>query len=206
MNNDNYYPFETAPLSYPIDALNPYISEYTLYFHHDKHYKGYVDKLNALLKKSPTMQNVPLEALTKMSDKDVSTNAGGVYNHELYFSSLTPDYKAPSEKMSGLIRNSFGSEKEMWNELVSAGMDLTGSGFVWLGANPNGELEVVVTENQDTPDLDKFSPLLNIDVWEHAYYLDRQNLRRDYLTAVQNIINWENAEKMLNASSDRISG
>lgn len=206
MNNDNYYPFETAPLPYSIDALNPYISEYTLYFHHDKHYKGYVDKLNALLKKSPTMQNVPLEALTKMSDKDVSTNAGGVYNHELYFSSLTPDYKAPSEKMSELIQNSFGSEKEMWNELVSAGMDLTGSGFVWLGANPNGELEVVVTENQDTPDLDKFSPLLNIDVWEHAYYLDRQNLRRDYLTAVQNIINWENAEKMLNASSDRISG
>ncbi|MBD5138659.1 MAG: superoxide dismutase [Ruminococcus sp.] len=206
MNNDNYYPFETTPLPYSIDVLNPYISEYTLYFHHDKHYKGYVDKLNALLKKSPTMQNVPLEALTKMSDKDVSTNAGGVYNHELYFSSLTPDYKAPSEKMSGLIQNSFGSEKEMWNELVSAGMDLTGSGFVWLGANPNGELEVVVTENQDTPDLDKFSPLLNIDVWEHAYYLDRQNLRRDYLTAVQNIINWENAEKMLNASSDRISG
>ena len=206
MNNDNYYPFETAPLPYSIDALNPYISEYTLYFHHDKHYKGYADKLNALLKKSPTMQNVPLEALTKMSDKDVSTNAGGVYNHELYFSSLTPDYKAPSEKMSELIQNSFGSEKEMWTELVSAGMDLTGSGFVWLGANPNGELEVVVTENQDTPDLDKFSPLLNIDVWEHAYYLDRQNLRRDYLTAVQNIINWENAEKMLNASSDRISG
>lgn len=206
MNNDNYYPFETTPLPYSIDALKPYISEYTLYFHHDKHYKGYVDKLNALLKKSPTMQNVPLEALTKMSDKDVSTNAGGVYNHELYFSSLTPDYKEPSEKMSELIQSSFGSEKEMWNELVSAGMDLTGSGFVWLAANPNGELEVVVTKNQDTPDLDKFSPLLNIDVWEHAYYLDRQNLRRDYLTAVQNIINWENAEKMLNASSDRISG
>ncbi|MDE5993005.1 MAG: superoxide dismutase [Oscillospiraceae bacterium] len=206
MNHDNYYPFETTPLPYSIDALKPYISEYTLYFHHDKHYKGYVDKLNALLKKSPTMQNVPLEALTKMSDKDVSTNAGGVYNHELYFSSLTPDYKEPSEKMSELIQSSFGSEKEMWNELVSAGMDLTGSGFVWLAVNPNGELEVVVTKNQDTPDLDKFSPLLNIDVWEHAYYLDRQNLRRDYLTAVQNIINWENAEKMLNASSDRISG
>lgn len=206
MNHDNYYPFETTPLPYSIDALKPYISEYTLYFHHDKHYKGYVDKLNALLKKSPTMQNVPLEALTKMSDKDVSTNAGGVYNHELYFSSLTPDYKEPSEKMSELIRNSFGSEKEMWNELISAGMDLTGSGFVWLAVNPDGELEVVVTKNQDTIDFDKYSPLLNIDVWEHAYYLDRQNLRRDYLTAVKNIINWENAEKMLNASSDRISG
>lgn len=206
MNYDNYYPFETVPLPYSIDALKPYISEYTLYFHHDKHYKGYVDKLNALIKQSPTMQNVPIEALTKMSDKDVSTNAGGVYNHELYFASLTPDYKEPSEKMSRLIQNSFGSEKEMWNELVSAGMDLTGSGFVWLAENPDGKLEVIVTENQDTPDLDKYSPLLNIDVWEHAYYLDRQNLRRDYLTAVQNIINWENAEKMLNASSDRISG
>lgn len=206
MNHDNYYPFETMPLPYSIDALKPYISEYTLYFHHDKHYKGYVDKLNALLKKSPTMQNVPLEALTKMSDKDISTNAGGVYNHELYFASLTPDYKEPSEKMSRLIQNSFGSEKEMWNELISAGMDLTGSGFVWLAVNPDGELEVVVTKNQDTIDFDKYSPLLNIDVWEHAYYLDRQNLRRDYLTAVKNIINWENAEKMLNASSDRISG
>lgn len=196
MNYDNYYPFEPLPLMYGIDALDPYISEYTLYFHHDKHYKSYLDKLNALLKNSSLMQNVPLEALTKISDEDISTNAGGVYNHELYFSSLTPGGSEPSEKMRRLIEKSFGGEKEMWGEIMGAGLGLVGSGWVWLVLDSDGKLEVVTTPNQETIDFDKFTPIFNIDVWEHAYYLDRQNRRADYLNAIKNVISWENAEKM----------
>lgn len=196
MNYDNYYPFEPLPLMYGIDELDPYISEYTLYFHHDKHYKSYLDKLNALLKNSSLMQNVPLEALTKISDEDISTNAGGVYNHELYFSSLTPGGSEPSEKMRRLIEKSFGGEKEMWGEIMGAGLGLVGSGWVWLVLDSDGKLEVVTTPNQETIDFDKFTPIFNIDVWEHAYYLDRQNRRADYLNAIKNVISWENAEKM----------
>ncbi len=197
MNYDNYYPFEPLPLMYGIDALNPYISEYTLYFHHDKHYKAYLDKLNALLKRSSLMQNVPLEALTKISDEDIRTNAGGVYNHELYFSSLTPGGSEPSEKTRRLIEKSFGGEKEMWGEIIGAGMGLVGSGWVWLVLDRDGNLEVVTTPNQETIDFDKFTPIFNIDVWEHAYYLDRQNRRADYLNAVKNIINWGGWESPL---------
>ncbi|MDE7279331.1 MAG: superoxide dismutase [Oscillospiraceae bacterium] len=203
MNYDDFYPFDYEPLPYTLDALNPYISKYTLYFHHDKHYKNYVDKLNALLKKRPMLHNVPLEALTEIADEDIRTNAGGVYNHELYFSSLTPDYKEPSEKMQKLIDDSFGSEKEMWDEIIEAGTGLTGSGYVWLALAPDGELEVLVTQNQDVIDLDKYIPLFNIDVWEHSYYLDRQNRRADYLNAVKSVINWEHAEKMLDSQNDR---
>ncbi len=197
MNYDNYYPFEPLPLMYGIDALDPYISEYTLYFHHDKHYKAYLDKLNALLKSSSLMQNVPLEALTKTSDEDIRTNAGGVYNHELYFSSLTPGGSEPSEKTRRLIEKSFGGEKEMWGEIIGAGMGIVGSGWVWLVLDRDGNLEVVTTPNQETIDFDKFTPIFNIDVWEHAYYLDRQNRRADYLNAVKNIINWGGWESPL---------
>lgn len=198
MNYDNYYPFEPLALPYGIDELKPYISEYTLYFHHDKHYKNYLSKLNGLLEKSPLMQNVPLEALTKTEDGAIRTNAGGVYNHEFYFSSLTPERTEPSEKMMKLIENAFGSEKEMWGELISAGLGIVGSGYVWLVMCPEGKLEVLVTPNQETIDFDKFTPLFNIDVWEHAYYLDRQNRRDEYLNAVKNIINWRRAEEMMN--------
>lgn len=197
MNFENYYPFSAAPLPYELEALRPYISEYTLYFHHDKHYKDYLNKLNMLVKASPLMQNVPLEALTKMEDEDIRKNAGGVYNHELYFYSLTPDYKDPSPKLQKLINQSFGSEKEMFDTLIDEGMGLTGSGYVWLAENHNGMLEILVTPNQETIDFDKFTPLLNVDLWEHSYYLDKQNRRRDYLNSIRNVLDWDAAEKRL---------
>lgn len=200
MSFDNYYPFSVLALPYGLDALNPYVSEYTLYFHHDKHYKNYLDKLNALLKKSPLMQNVPLEALTKTDDADIRTNAGGVYNHELYFTSLTPERTEPSGKMRSLIEGCFGSEKELWDELINAGLGVVGSGYVWLVLDTDGKLEILTTPNQETIDFDKFIPIFNIDVWEHAYYLDRQNRRADYINALKSVINWENAEKRLNGS------
>ena len=198
MNFDNYYPYSAEPLPYDLEALSPDISEYTLYFHHDKHYRGYVDKLNEMIGESPLMQNIPLEGLTKIDDKDIRTAAGGIYNHELYFSSLTPDHREPPVKLKKKIEESFGSVDGLLKKLAEAAMSITGSGWVWLVENKNGKLEIVTTANQETIDFDKYTPLLAIDVWEHAYYLDRQNRRADYIEAVMNIINWAGAENRLN--------
>ncbi len=197
MDPDKYYPFKAAPLAYDIKALCPDISEYTMYFHHDKHYCGYVDKLNGLIKNSPLMQNIPLEGLAMLDDDDIRKNAGGVYNHEMYFSSLTPQYREPSAKMIKKMNESFGSAEKMMSSLAGAAMDITGSGWVWLAENRNGRLEILVTKDQDIIDPDKYSPLLNIDLWEHAYYLDRQNRRNEYIQAVMNSINWIGAENRM---------
>ncbi len=197
MNSKNYYPFLYAPLPYDFAALEPQISRYTMYFHHDKHYKTYLDRLNAILEKHPLMQNVPLEVLTKMGDEELQKNAGGTYNHELYFSSLTHDYKEPSADMLELIEKSFGSMKEFYDELIGTGASVNGSGWIWVVLTPEKNLELMVTPNQETVDLDKYTPLLLIDLWEHAYYLDRQNLRREYLTAVTELLDWGMAEERM---------
>jgi len=198
MNSENYYPFSYAPLPYDFAALEPYISRYTMYFHHDKHYKNYLDKLNSILSKHPLMQNISLEVLTKMGDEELQRSAGGTYNHELYFDSLTPDYKEPSENMRNLIVNSFGSEKEFRDELVDTGVGVNGSGWIWVVFTPEKTIELMVTPNQETIDFDKYTPLLLIDLWEHAYYLDRQHDRREYLSAVMKLIDWYKAEQRLN--------
>lgn len=194
MSFDKYYPFTAVELPYDLNALEPNISEYTMYFHHDKHYMNYIDKLNKLLEDRPLMQNIPLETLTKMEDEAIRTNAGGVYNHELYFSSLTPNYKKPSGRLSRQIEADFGSVEALEEKLADAGMNVTGSGWVWLAENQNGGLEILTTANQDAIDFDKYTPLINIDVWEHAYYLDRQNRRDKYLNAVLQKANWLNAQ------------
>ena len=193
-----HYPFVMRPLPYEYDALSPVLDEQTLYFHHDKHYKTYLDALNSLLEKSPLMQNVPLEALTRMGDEELQKNAGGTYNHELYFNSLTPDYKDPSANMRNLIITSFGSEKELEGEIVDMGTGHSGSGWLWLVFSPDRKLELVITPNQETIDFDKYVPLLIIDLWEHAYYLDKQNHRRDYLLDIMKLLDWEKAEARLN--------
>ena len=197
MNYDNYYPYTAEELPYDLDALSPNISEYTLYFHHDKHYMGYVDKLNEMLENSPLMQNIPLEGLTKIDDEDIRTNAGGIFNHELYFSSLTPNYREPAGRLKKKIEESFGSVPEMLKKLAEAAMSIKGSGWVWLAENQKGKLEILTTPNQETIDFDKYNPILAIDVWEHSYYLDRQNRRSDYIEEVMNILNWTNAENRL---------
>lgn len=190
MNYDKYYPFSVVELPYALDSLAPEISEYTMYFHHDKHYTNYVNKLNELLKDKPLMQNIPLEGLTKINDKDISTNAGGVYNHELYFSSISPRSGEPAKHLRDKITSGFGSLKELEAELIEAGKSIVGSGWVWLAIDGKGNLVILTTPNQETIDFDKYTPLLAIDVWEHAYYLDRQNLREVYLQAVMKLLNW----------------
>lgn len=198
MNFDNYYPFSAEALPYELNALSPDISEYTLYFHHGKHYQGYVDKLNEIIKDSPLMQNIPLEGLARIDDDEIRNNAGGIFNHELYFSSLTPNYREPSGRLKKKIEESFGSFEGMLKKLAEAAVSLKGSGWVWLVENKKGGLEILTTPNQETIDFDKYTPLLAIDVWEHAYYLDRQNRRPDYIDAVIKILNWATAENRLN--------
>ena len=200
MNSENYYPFAPVPLPYDFAALEPHISRCTMYFHHDKHYKKYLDSLNTILAKHPLMQNVPLEVLTKMGDEELQKNAGGTYNHELYFASLTPDYKEPSANIKNLIVHSFGSEKEFRDELVDMGTVHNGSGWMWLVFTPEKTLELMITPNQETIDLDRYTPLLLVDLWEHAYYLDRQNERREYLSAVMKLLDWDKAEQRLNGN------
>lgn len=190
-NSEKYYPYTAMPLPYALDALAPDISEYTMYFHHDKHYIGYVDKLNAALKDCPLMQNVPLECLTKMDNADIRNNAGGVYNHELYFASLTPGGCGPSKELQEKINECFGSMDELEKKLIEAGMGIIGSGWVWLAMTREKHLVILTTCNQETIDLDRLTPIIVIDVWEHAYYLDRQNRRQEYLQAVIKLLNWK---------------
>lgn len=194
MSFDKYHPFVSEKLPYAFDALVPNISECTMHFHHDKHYMGYIDKLNKLLEEKPYMQDIPLETLTKMEDDAIRNNAGGVYNHELYFRSLTPDYQKPAGRIAQQIEKDFGSLEALEKKLTEAGMGIIGSGWVWLVENQRGNLEILTTKNQDTINFDKYNPLMNIDVWEHAYYLDRQNRRDKYLNAVLKKANWLNAQ------------
>lgn len=197
MSFDKYYPFTAVELPFELNALDPAISEYTLYFHHDKHYLTYINKLNKLLEDRPMMQNIPLEALTKVEDGAIRTYAGGVYNHELYFASLTPNYRPPSGEMAETVEKCFGSLKELEEKLAEKGMEIVGSGWVWLAKDMNGRLCILVTYNQETIDFDRYTPLLIIDIWEHAYYLDRQNRRDKYLNAVNSVLNWINAKNNL---------
>lgn len=193
------YPFKVKPLPYTYDALEPYISTETLHFHHDKHYQTYVDKLNAALKDYPQFQNLSLENLLKNLDDipeairtAVTNNAGGVYNHELYFAGMTaPSDSVVSNELTNEIINNFTSYEDWKNEMKNAAISVFGSGWAWLVKDNNNGLQIVTTKDQFVPDLNMYTPILLIDVWEHAYYLDYQNLRPNYADNWFKLINWE---------------
>lgn len=193
------YPFKVKPLPYTYDALEPYISTETLHFHHDKHYQTYVDKLNAALKDYPQFQNLSLENLLKNLDDipeairtAVTNNAGGVYNHELYFAGMTaPSDSVVSNELTNEISNNFTSYEDWKNEMKNAAISVFGSGWAWLVKDNNNGLQIVTTKDQFVPDLNMYTPILLIDVWEHAYYLDYQNLRPNYADNWFKLINWE---------------
>ncbi len=192
------YPFEVKPLPYNYDALEPYISRETLHFHHDKHYVTYVNKLNELIKNYPNLQNMTLEQLlidTNSIPCEIKTaiknNAGGVYNHELYFACMNhTDCELPTDRLALAINTAFGSIDNFKAQLSTAAVNQFGSGYAWLILCHN-TLEILSTPNQDTPISDTVTPLLCIDIWEHAYYLQYQNLRSDYVDNWFNLINWD---------------
>lgn len=205
---DLTYPFAVQPLSYEYDALLPVISVETMKFHHDKHYKTYVDNLNAILKDYPELQKMTLkELLTSLEEIPmparigIRNNGGGVYNHELYFESMqSPMGQMPSGILLMTMERDFGSY-EKWKELMKqAGVSKFGSGWAWLLTDKEGNLSIVQTANQDVPDLNEYTPLVLVDVWEHAYYLQYQNRRADYVEGWFDLINWNKVQKRYEAA------
>ncbi|WP_027881638.1 superoxide dismutase [Meiothermus rufus] len=193
------YPFKLPDLPYPKDALEPHIDALTMEIHHGKHHAAYVNNLNAALEKHPELHGWSLEELLGKIDQvpeDIRTavrnNGGGHHNHTLFWDILTPGgAKEPSGKLAEAINATFGSFEELKAKLTQAGATRFGSGWAWLVKDKDGKLHVYSTANQDSPLMEGHTPLLGIDVWEHAYYLKYQNRRPDYLAAIWNVINWD---------------
>ncbi len=197
------YPFVVRPLPYEYDALIPVLDAETLTFHHDKHYKTYVDNLNNALADYPELQKQSLAELLSSLDTlpgairiAVRNNGGGVFNHELYFDSMkSPVGQEPSGALAEAIDRDFGSYRQWKEQMKQSAVSKFGSGWAWLVSDKNGVLSIVQTANQDVPDLEEYTPVLLVDVWEHAYYLQYQNRRADYVEGWFGLINWRKAGK-----------
>ena len=198
---ETHYPFTLPPLPYAYDALLPELDEKTLHFHHDKHFAAYVDNLNALLKDYPEYHDWSLEKLVQdwpqlpeEIRQGVRNNAGGVYNHDLYFKTLhASPVTSPGFALQGAIDRDFGDLQELKKVMKNAALGQFGSGWAWLVSDSEGRLSVVKTPNQDVPL--PLVPLLLCDVWEHAYYLDYQNRRPDYFEGWWRKVNWPAVSK-----------
>ena len=189
--------FAVPDLPYAYDALEPHIDEATMRVHHDKHHQAYVDKANAALEGTDWAGRPVEDVLTNLSslpgDKQaaVRNNAGGHYNHSLFWRMMAPNAGGdPTGEIAGAISETFGSFDAFKEQFKAAGVARFGSGWAWLVKDSSG-LAIVSTPNQDTPLSDGSAPLLGADVWEHAYYLKYQNKRPDYLDAFWNVVNWD---------------
>lgn len=186
---------ELPDLPYPMDALAPYISQETLEYHYGKHHRAYVDNLNKLLVDNPLAKE-NLETIIKKSSGGIFNNAAQIWNHTFYWHSLTPKAKKlPEGALAKAIEAKFGSFEQFKEEFTKAAVTLFGSGWAWLVKNPQGEIEILQTQNAATPITQEgFSPLLTCDVWEHAYYIDTRNARPKYLENFWAVVNWDFAE------------
>jgi Fe-Mn family superoxide dismutase len=189
--------FTLAPLPYAHDALEPHIDTTTMQIHHGKHHQAYVDNLNKAIAGTPN-ENKSLEELVAQAGSispAVRNNGGGHWNHTFFWESLSPKGGAPSGALLEAINKAFGSLDGLKEKMNNAGMTRFGSGWAWLIKDASGALAVSSTPNQDNPLMDvaevKGTPLLGVDVWEHAYYLKYQNKRADYLAAFWNVVNWD---------------
>ena len=187
-------------LPYTKELLSPILSTETLDFHYNKHHKGYVDKLNSLIK-GTDLENKNLQEIVITSYKEnnitVYNNAAQIWNHDFYWKSLDPESsKSPSAGFLTLLESSFGNLMNFNNKFVEMGVTLFGSGWVWLVQDPKTlRLSITQTKNADNPLILKQTPILTIDVWEHAYYIDYRNNRVDYLKKViGSLLNWKFAE------------
>lgn len=200
---NEHYKFINTPLPYSYNAMEPYIDEKTMRLHHDKHLQTYIDNLNNALSNYPQFHTWTLEQLIvniPSLPEDIQTpvrnNGGGVYNHQFYFNNLI---NAANSRPSGLlaeeISKEFGSIDSFFKQFKAAALSVFGSGYAWLVVNAAGELKIITTPNQDTPLPLGMCPILNIDVWEHAYYLKHYNLRADYIDDWFHVVNWDNANK-----------
>lgn len=189
--------FTQKPLPYTYNALEPFVDVQTMEIHYSKHHAGYVKNLNAAVKGTDAEKMTITQIFSNVSKLSpaIRNNAGGHFNHELFWSILTPEKNTkPSANLEKAINESFGSLATLQEKLSVAASTRFGSGWAWLYVGQDGKLAICSTANQDNPLMDiaenKGMPILGIDVWEHAYYLKYQNKRTDYLTAIWSIINW----------------
>ena len=195
--------FELPKLDYSYDALEPNIDAKTMEIHHSKHHSGYTSKLNSAIL-GTDLQGKSIEALLRdldMSNKAVRNNGGGYYNHCLFWDIMGPNAGGfPSGDLGEAINKSFGSFENFKSKFSAAAGTRFGSGWAWLCVHSNGDLEVCSTANQDNPLMPGIgcggAPILGLDVWEHAYYLNYQNRRPDYVDAFFNVINWDAVAKL----------
>jgi Fe-Mn family superoxide dismutase len=186
-------------LPYAVNALEPHIDAKTMEIHHGKHHAAYVDNLNKALASHPELKKKdPVTLLREIDDvpadirQAVINNGGGHVNHSLFWQMMAPKAGgAPKGDVAKVIEKSFGSFDAFKTQFADAGMKRFGSGWAWLIAEPDGKLSIISTANQDSPLMEGQSPILGLDVWEHAYYLKHQNRRADYITAWWNVVNWD---------------
>ena len=198
-------PFTLPPLPYPANALEPHIDARTMEIHHGKHHQAYVNNLNTALEKAPELQSKSVEQLCsgisgvpEAVRTAVRNNGGGHWNHTFFWESMGPNAGGtPEGKAADAIKASFGDFDKFKEQFAAAGAARFGSGWVWL-LNDGGKLSITSTPNQDNPLMDGKSAkaiVLGLDVWEHAYYLNYQNRRPDYIKAWWNVVNWKAVEK-----------
>lgn len=195
--------FNLSALPFNIKALEPIISENTINFHYGKHHQAYLDNLNKLIAESPlkelTLEEIIIKTKANKEEQAIYNNAAQVYNHDFFWSSLTAvgsEESVVSSSIKGAIESSFSSWDNFIAEFKNAALSQFGSGWAWLVKNTENKLMIVKTANADNPLTLNLKPLLVIDVWEHAYYLDYQNRRADFLDQVlNNLVNWKEVEK-----------
>ncbi len=207
-------PYELPPLPYANNALEPHIDARTMEIHHDKHHQAYITNANNALKDHPELAAKPvneliadLASVPEAIRGPLRNNAGGHSNHSFFWTIMAPSAGGePKGKLADAIKAKFGSFDAFKEAFEKAGATRFGSGWAWLVVNKAGELEVVSTANQDSPLMGKAvagaegTPVLGVDVWEHAYYLNYQNRRPDYLKAFWNVVNWDQAGKNYEAA------
>jgi len=185
-----------AMMTLPYGALDNAVSSETLSFHHGKHLKAYVDNLNNLLPGSG-LEGLSLQEVVRRSQGGLFNNAGQVLNHTMYFEQFSNEPHQMSSRLEAMIVSSFGSVEDFRKEFSQRGATLFGSGWVWLSADKEGRLVITQQRNAENPVTDGLTPLLTFDVWEHAYYLDYQNRRADYIAALWPKVDWQVVESRL---------
>ncbi|TFG62739.1 MAG: superoxide dismutase [Gemmatimonadales bacterium] len=193
------HPFQLPDLGYAYDALEPHIDARTMEIHHSKHHAGYTNNLNAALADQPDLHGHSAEDLLKSIDSipadirgTVRNNGGGFVNHALFWQVIAPGgASAPSGDLAAAIDSACGSFDSFKQEFSTAAGTRFGSGWAWLAISNEGVMKVYSTANQDSPLMEGLTPILGLDVWEHAYYLNYQNRRPDYVAAFWNLVNWD---------------
>ena len=199
---------QLPPLPYPTNALEPHIDATTMEIHHGRHHNTYVTNLNAALESAPELQSKSVEelisnlnAVPESIRTAVRNNGGGHANHSLFWTTLSPNGGgAPTGALAAAIDSELGGFEKFKEDFTKAATTRFGSGWAWLAVSPEGKLKVYSLPNQDSPLMEGDTPILGLDVWEHAYYLKYQNRRPEYIAAFWNVVNWPEVEKRYEAA------